>query len=81
MRAVPQLVGSYLEAPYTALGTDGFGRSDTRVALRNFFEIDRKQIVLAALASLARQGSIEPDLCAQAIRQLDIDTEAPPPWQ
>ncbi|MEC9340287.1 MAG: alpha-ketoglutarate dehydrogenase [Pseudomonadota bacterium] len=81
VRAVPQLVGSYLDAPYTALGTDGFGRSDTRVALRNFFEVDRKQIVLAALASLARRGTIEPDLCAQAIRQFDIDTEAPPPWR
>ena len=48
-----------VDAPFTALGTDGFGRSDTRAALRRFFEVDRHHIVLAALDALARAGRIE----------------------
>ncbi|CAM2156500.1 pyruvate dehydrogenase E1 component [Pararobbsia alpina] len=52
VRAYAQLIASYVRAPYIALGTDGFGRSDTRTALRRFFEIDRFHIVLAALSAL-----------------------------
>jgi pyruvate dehydrogenase E1 component len=52
VRAVPQLIASYIDAPFVALGTDGFGRSDTRAALRRFFEIDRYHIVVAALAKI-----------------------------
>ncbi len=47
--AYPQLIAAYVKAPFIALGTDGFGRSDTRSALRRFFEVDRHQIVVAAL--------------------------------
>ncbi len=54
VRAYPQLIASYVEAPFVALGTDGFGRSDTRPALRAFFEVDCKHVVLAALHALAR---------------------------
>ena len=58
VRAYPQLIASYVAAPFTALGTDGFGRSDTRAALRSFFEVDRRHIVVAALAALATEGSV-----------------------
>lgn len=80
VRAVPQLVASYIEPRYTVLGTDGFGRSDTRTALRTFFEIDRYQIALAALTSLARQGEVDTQLCAEAIARYGIDTNAVAAW-
>lgn len=66
VRAYPQLIGSYIEAPYTVLGTDGFGRSDTRAALRSFFEVDRKQIVVAALSALAKLGQVAREQVAEA---------------
>jgi pyruvate dehydrogenase E1 component len=62
---------------YVALGTDGFGRSDTREALRSFFEVDRHHIVLAALKALADDGRVSADLAAKAIARYGIDTEAP----
>jgi pyruvate dehydrogenase E1 component len=74
VRAYPQLVASHLRAPFTALGTDGFGRSDTRAALRDFFEVSRAHIVVAALASLSRERA------AEAISRYGIDTESDPPW-
>ena len=54
----PQLIAEYVDADFTALGTDGFGRSDTRAVLRRFFEVDRHHIVVAALDALARRGSV-----------------------
>jgi pyruvate dehydrogenase E1 component len=80
VRAWPQLIAPYVEARFTVLGTDGFGRSDTRTALRSFFEVDRHHIVLAALQSLAREGKIDAALCAQAIERYGIATEADAPW-
>jgi pyruvate dehydrogenase E1 component len=81
VRAWPQLIASHLRAPFVALGTDGFGRSDTRAALRRFFEVDRQQIVLAALQALREQGRIDATLCAAAIERYAVDSEGPPPWQ
>ena len=81
VRAWPQLVAAYLGAPFTALGTDGFGRSDTRVALRSFFEVDRHHIVLAALQTLARQGQIDAAICAQAVARYAIAADSPAPWE
>jgi len=81
VRAWPQLVAGHLRAPFTALGTDGFGRSDTRAALRDFFEVDRHQIVLAALASLAREGRIPAQTCQQAIERYGIEADRAPPWE
>ena len=72
---------AYLDAPFTALGTDGFGRSDTRAALRGFFEIDRRHIVLAALTALSQAGALAATLPARAMVQYGIDAEAPPSWQ
>jgi pyruvate dehydrogenase E1 component len=80
VRAWPQLIASYLEAPFVALGTDGFGRSDTRAALRRFFEVDRHHIAVAALASLAKQGSVSRETVAEAIDRYGLDAEAESPW-
>jgi pyruvate dehydrogenase E1 component len=80
MRAVPQLISEYVAAPFTTLGTDGFGRSDTRPALRSFFEVDRFHIALAAAHSLVAKGEAKPDLCARIIKAYDIDTTESGPW-
>lgn len=80
VRAYPQLIGSYIEAPYTVLGTDGFGRSDTRAALRSFFEVDRKQIVVAALSALAKLGEVAREQVAEAIASYELPTGVASPW-
>jgi pyruvate dehydrogenase E1 component len=81
VRAVPQLIAEYLNvASYTTLGTDGFGRSDTRVALRAFFEVDRFHIALAALEGLARSGVLERGLVTQAIERYGLDAQSRSPW-
>ncbi|WP_375305244.1 alpha-ketoglutarate dehydrogenase [Bradyrhizobium sp. A11] len=80
VRAYPQLIGSYIEAPYTVLGTDGFGRSDTRAALRCFFEVDRKQIVVAALSALAKSGDVAREQVAEAIASYELPTGVASPW-
>ena len=80
VRAYPQLIASYVEAPFTALGTDGFGRSDKRSALRAFFEVDRRQIVIAALSALARSGTVERQIVAEAITRYGVASHAPSPW-
>jgi pyruvate dehydrogenase E1 component len=74
VRAWPGLIAPYLAAPMTLLGTDGFGRSDTRAALRRFFEIDRQHVVLAALQAVA------PQRVPEAILRYGLDAAAPPPW-
>jgi len=81
VRAWPQLVAGYVSAPFTTLGTDGFGRSDTRAALREFFEVDRHQIVLAALSALRAQGRVSADDCAAAIARYGIATDQDAPWR
>ena len=80
VRAWPQLVASYLRAPFVALGTDGFGRSDTRAALRDFFEVDRHHIALAALTALREQGRADAAVCARAIERYSLASEKPPSW-
>jgi pyruvate dehydrogenase E1 component len=80
VRAWPQLAGAYVEAPFTALGTDGFGRSDTRAELRGFFEVDRCHIVLAALTVLREQGRVGVAECARAIERFGMAFDAPAPW-
>jgi pyruvate dehydrogenase E1 component len=78
--AYPQLIAAYVEGPLTALGTDGFGRSDTRAALRAFFEVDRHHIVIAALAALARRGEIGKSRVAEAVARYGIDARDEAPW-
>jgi pyruvate dehydrogenase E1 component len=82
VRAYPQLIAAYLSARYTVLGTDGFGRSDTRPALRRFFEVDRAHIVVAALCALARRGDagiVRADV-ARALARYEIDADRAPSW-
>ncbi len=79
MRAYPDLIRNWVSQRYTVLGTDGFGRSDTRVALRDFFEIDERYIALAALKSLADEGAIGRDVLVQAMAQLEIAADKPTP--
>jgi pyruvate dehydrogenase E1 component len=67
MRAVPDQIRPWVEHDYTSLGTDGFGRSDTRPALRRFFRVDAESITLAVLTQLAKAGEVKRELLAQAI--------------
>jgi pyruvate dehydrogenase E1 component len=80
VRAVPQLIAEYVEAPLVTLGTDGFGRSDTRAAVRRFFEVDRQHVVVAALDALARQGRVAEVVVRDAIRRFGLGAGSPP-WE
>ncbi|HVA06894.1 MAG TPA: pyruvate dehydrogenase (acetyl-transferring), homodimeric type [Acidimicrobiales bacterium] len=80
IRAIPDQVARWVERPFTSLGTDGFGRSDTRRALRRFFEIDAAHIVIAVLSGLVQHGDGKPDEVAQAIAAFGVDPESVPPW-
>ncbi|MGO9333498.1 MAG: transketolase-like TK C-terminal-containing protein [Acidimicrobiales bacterium] len=79
LKSVPDQVARFVGAPLTALGTDGFGRSDTRAALRRHFEVDAAHIVVAVLAGLAAAGEGRPSEVASAIEKYGVDPEAPDP--
>jgi pyruvate dehydrogenase E1 component len=79
MKSVPDQIAPYVPKRFVSLGTDGFGRSDTRAALRRFFEIDAAHIEIAVLSALAADGVIEPSVVASAIADHGIDPEAPNP--
>jgi pyruvate dehydrogenase E1 component len=76
MTQVPEQIARWVPGRYSCLGTDGFGRSDSRVALRRHFMIDKEHVVVGVLAALAEEGSIEPALVQQAIERYGIDPEA-----
>ena len=78
--ALPHLVAPYLDARFVALGTDGFGRSDQRSVLREFFEVDRKNIALAAIESLVRLKLIDSTVLTDALKQFEVGQESSPPW-
>jgi pyruvate dehydrogenase E1 component len=78
--AYADLVASFVDAPYSSLGTDGFGRSDNRAQLRRFFEVDRQHIVVAALYALTASGITTPDVVAKAIAKYGIDADLTAPW-
>lgn len=81
VRAYPDLIREWVPQRYTVLGTDGFGRSDTRAGLRDFFEIDERYITVSALGSLAHQGQLDSDIPAKAIERLGIDPNKPAPLE
>ncbi|WP_321960875.1 alpha-ketoglutarate dehydrogenase [Paraburkholderia sp. J7] len=81
VRAIPELIRAYVPRRYVTLGTDGFGRSDTRAALREFFEVDRASIVLAALKALADEGEIQTDAVGEARRRYGKGAPAAAPWE
>ncbi len=80
MTAVPDQVARWVPRRYVSLGTDGFGRSDTREALRRFFEVNAESVVVATLAALADGGAIDPSVVSDAIRRSSLDPESAPPW-
>jgi len=80
VRAYPQLIAPYVDGRFLALGTDGFGRSDTRAALRKFFEVDRHHIAIAALCALVREGTMDRDVMQSAIAGWGIDIASAAPW-
>ena len=75
VKALPDSIGRWAPRPLTVLGTDGFGRSETRESLREFFEVDARFIALGALGALAREGAIPVDRATQALRELEIDPD------
>lgn len=75
VKSYTEQLRAYIPANYKVLGTDGFGRSDTREQLRHFFEVNRYFIVLAALKSLSDEGKIEISVVAQAIADFDLDSD------
>ncbi|NNC78896.1 MAG: pyruvate dehydrogenase (acetyl-transferring), homodimeric type [Acidimicrobiales bacterium] len=79
MKIVPDQISRWVPGCFTSLGTDGFGRSDTRDALRTFFEIDMPNIVVAVLECLAKDGTIERSVVAEAIDHYGVHADAPDP--
>jgi len=79
VKAVPNLVSPWIPGDYTVLGTDGFGRSNTREHLRRHFEIDAEQVVAAVLSALAGSGKIDASVATKAMADFRIDAEAPDP--
>jgi pyruvate dehydrogenase E1 component len=79
MRSVPDQVRQWVPGRYHVLGTDGYGRSDSRAALRGFFEVDRRWIALAALKTLADEGMLDVATVTGAIERFGIDPDKPNP--
>jgi pyruvate dehydrogenase E1 component len=75
MKSVPEMIWQWVPGGITALGTDGFGRSDDRPVLRRHFEMDAECIAIAALSRLANKGVIKPAMVQKAIRELGVDPE------
>src|SRR5207247_8198732 len=75
MKIVPEQIAPWVAGGLTALGTDGFGRSDTRETLRRFFEIDAESVVIATLHALGQKGSIDKKAVTRAIQDLGVNPE------
>ena len=80
MRTWAEGIGPFLDGRLLALGTDGFGRSETRANLRRFFEVDAEHVVLASLYALADRGQLDRVVVKQAIKDLGVNADAPAPW-
>jgi pyruvate dehydrogenase E1 component len=79
MKVLPEAIAQWVPRPLMALGTDGFGRSENRASLRDFFEVDAKHMVLATLHALAREKQIKPQVVKQAVQDLGINPNKPNP--
>jgi len=79
MKSFPEQISRFLKNAFIALGTDGYGRSDSREALRSFFEVDRYHIVIAAIKSLVDKKQIDKDILVKAIKKFKIDGQKPNP--
>jgi pyruvate dehydrogenase E1 component len=80
VRAIPEQLGPFTKGGIFALGTDGFGRSESRGALRRHFEVDAQCVTIAALYRLEQDGKLSAEEVAQAIRDLGVDPEKPNPF-
>ena len=81
MQAVPDQIARWVPARFVTLGTDGFGRSDTRKGLRRFFEIDAGYLVVNVVSALASQGLLAPTVVSEAMSRYLIDPDLAPPWK
>jgi len=81
MRVVPDQIRQWVGTRYVTLGTDGYGRSDSRAALRKHFEVDRNYIVVAALKALADDGKVDKKIVIEAMQKLSVDPSKPVPWK
>jgi pyruvate dehydrogenase E1 component len=79
MKLLPDSIRPWLDRPLVSLGTDGFGRSESRQALRDFFEVDHRFVTLATLNSLAKEGQLSRDVISAAMEDLQIDPNKPNP--
>lgn len=79
IKSYAEQLRAFVPGSYTVLGTDGFGRSDTRAKLRGFFEVDRYYVVVAALKALADQGAVEAAVVTKAIKKYGIDPDKTEP--
>jgi pyruvate dehydrogenase E1 component len=70
---VPDQIARWVPGPYSSLGTDGWGFSDTRPAARRFFHVDAESVAVAVLGQLARQGEVKPEIVGQAIAKYRLD--------
>jgi pyruvate dehydrogenase E1 component len=75
VKAMPDSISQWLPRPLVSLGTDGFGRSDGRAALRDFFEVDARYVTLATLVALLRDKKIKADVVQRAIKDLEINPD------
>jgi pyruvate dehydrogenase E1 component len=75
VKSLPDSIDRWLPRPLTALGTDGYGRSESRASLRDFFEVDYRYVILATLSALARDGKIDRSVVEQAIKTHNINPE------
>ena len=80
VRAVPEQIARYVPGRFTALGTDGYGRSDDRAVLRSFFEVDMPNVVTAVLYELVQDGVVEATVLAEALSHYNVGVDAPAPW-
>jgi pyruvate dehydrogenase E1 component len=79
VKAVPDMIQKWVPGKYVCLGTDGFGRSDTRENLRKFFEIDAEHIVAATISTLLTEGKLSEAKAKTALKTLDINPDTPDP--
>ena len=70
----------YIPRRYKVLGTDGFGRSDTRTKLRSFFEVDRYHVVIASLKALQEEGKLDASVITKAMQKFNLSPDKPAPW-
>jgi pyruvate dehydrogenase E1 component len=80
MKMLPDALARHLPKPMVSLGTDGFGRSEAREELRDFFEVDARHITMTVLHELAKAGEIDMDVVTEAMERFDISADKPNPY-